>query len=117
MTFALTTDVLGASTVSGESAVLGVLVKVEWVVGDFDAGVGAVLSQIKTASGIDETILTLAAANSDACYYPLVAAGTATWNSTAGSDYPILNGTPKVVVSAGGATNTGKLILYWIDID
>ena len=114
MLFSIATDGAGADTITGEASVLGFVRKVEWVDGTLADGVDAILSQTSTASGIDETILTLTNADNDLCYYPKVTAVTAAW-CTGTADYPILNGTPKLVVSSGGATRLGALILYWTD--
>ena len=114
MLFSIATDGAGADTITGEYSVFGFVVKVEWVDGTLANGVDAVLSQVSTASDIDETILTLTNADNDLCYYPKVTAATASW-CTGTSDYPILNGTPKLVVAGGGATRVGSLILYWTD--
>ena len=67
-----------------------------------------------TDSAVDTTILTLTNANDDAWYHALESKSTAVWDVGANVTYPVLNGTPSLVVSSGGDTKTGQMILYWL---
>jgi len=105
--------------VNDSRAVFGFLYAVLWLKDDLADGVGAVLST--QAPGNVKTLLTLTAANTDnAFYYPrdLVhdAAGTAL-TGTSGGDraLPVIDGTLRLVVAQGGATNAGGCIVYWCD--
>ncbi len=114
-----TTTSGGALTVTAGTQSIGILKAVEWIDGAFDNGVGAVLSQVRDDNAADITMLTLTAANDDKAYYPRYAAHD---NAGAAITYdgtrPIyvegfLNGTLKLVVSAGGATKAGGCIVYY----
>ena len=110
------TDGSGNLTVDGERSFFGRLVKVEWIVGSFAAGVDSVISFQNTPSGVAQTVLTLTDANSNATYYPRTAVhgntGTAL-TATAGGDTipPIVSGTPRLAVTSGGNAKSGGVIL------
>jgi hypothetical protein len=90
------------------------LYAVEWVDTDFDAGVDAVLSVTNTPSGIDKTLLTLTNADAEAWHYPWALA-VKNDGSTAATDFfvpQVVDGTLKLVVSAGGNVKTGKCLVY-----
>jgi hypothetical protein len=111
-----------AATVTGQRSSTGspyLLYAVEWVDTDFDAGVDAVLSVTSTPSGADLTLLTLTNADNEVMYYPRhdahTNAGAAIVDGaslTGERVMPIVDGTLKLVVSAGGATKTGKCLVY-----
>ena len=110
----------GAATIAGEAPVLGLLYAVEWVDGDLVDGVDAVLSVTLTESAVNQTLLTLTDANSDAWYYPRAlvhdAAGAAL-TGTAGGDrcLPVINGVLSLTIASGGATKTGGAIVYYYE--
>lgn len=114
-----TTDALGDATTNDTLSRYGELYAVEWIDGTFDDGVGAVLSVQNTESGVAYTLLTLTAANDDAWYYVRRLqhdeTGTAL-TGTAGGDRtrPIIDGTLRLVVSAGGDTKTGGAVVYYL---
>jgi hypothetical protein len=110
-----TTDGSGDLTVNGEVSIYGLLYAVEWVDGAFSDGVDAVLSVTRTASGVDQTLNTLANANDDGWYHP-----SRQGHDLAGAlvtgvyELPVINGRLKLVVSSGGATVAGGCIVhYW----
>jgi len=112
-----TTNGSGALTVNGEKAVEGYLYAVEWIDGTFSNGVGAVISFQNRGSGVAITVLTLTAANDDDWYFPRELVHDASGNAligTAGGDrcMPLVTGTPRMVVSSGGASKDGGCILY-----
>ena len=109
---------LGALTVNGERSISGRIYKVVWLDGTFDDGVGAVISVVN--DDLDETILTLTAANSDANYYPRVlvhdATGTALTGTSGGDrEMPFVVGRPRLVVSDGGNAGVGGCIIYYFE--
>jgi adenosylcobinamide amidohydrolase len=113
-----TTDGSGNLTVDGERTVMGRLVKIEWAVGTFSAGVDAVISMQGTPSGVAQTLLTLTDANTNADYYPRTPVhnnvGTALTAAAGGDTVPyIVSGRPRLVVSSGGATKLGGVIMHF----
>lgn len=115
-----TTSAGGALTVTAGKAVKGFLYAVEWIDGTFADGVDAVLSVINTNSGVDQTLLTLTDANNDDWFYPRVLvhdeAGAALTGTSGGDrEKAVLNGTLKLVVSAGGDTLTGGCVVYYFE--
>jgi len=94
------------------------VVKVTWIDGDLTDGVDAVLSVTATSSGVDETLLTLTNANSDAIYWP-----RETLDDNTGVDVTfdgtrtvtvepnVIYGKLKLAVTSGGATHTGGCIV------
>lgn len=114
-----TTNGDGDATTNDTLSRYGELYAVEWIDGSFDDGVGAVLSVQNTESGVAYTLLTLTAANDDAWYYVRHLqhgeTGTAL-TGTAGGDRtrPIIDGTLRLVVSAGGDTKTGGAVVYYL---
>lgn len=109
-----TTDASGNLTVTSESPLIGFLYAVEWIDGDLADGVDAVLSLIRTPSGVDTTLLTLTDANDDAWYYPRETACDNTGTSSGASVDPIVIGTLRLVISSGGNAKTGGAIAYVI---
>ena len=111
----ITTIADGSATVTDTKHISGRLVKVQWVDGDLVDGVDAVLSAIRTASGVDEVLITLTNANADAIYRPRALVHTeagAALTGTQGGDReaPLFAGVLQVVVAAGGATKSGAII-------
>jgi len=113
-----TTDENGDVTLTGDGAIKGRLVAVEWVDGDLADGVDGTLTMTSTPSGVDQTLLTLTDANNDAWYYPrtlLHGADGAALTGTSGGDREmyVLSGIPKLVIGSGGNAKTGGMILYY----
>lgn len=114
-----TTDGSGALVVDAPGAIYGKLEAIEWIDGTFDDGVGGVITVTKTPSGVDHTLLTLAAANNDAIYYPRTLVHKtedgAALTGTAGGDRtaPLVAGYPRLTVSSGGNAKTGGCVLYY----
>lgn len=109
--FDITTD--GAGAYSGSQAVGSAgwytLHALEWVDGDLDNGVDPVLS-VTTASGVTTVLWDVDNTDDDAWYYP-----RAEITLTDTTDHPILYvvaGTLSLVVANGGATKSGKLLVY-----
>lgn len=114
-----TTDGSGDATVNAPARIIGKLIAVEWVVGDFAAGVDAVISEQGRVSGVARTLLTLTDANANAIYYPRYVvhseAGVALTGTSGGDrEMAYLMGTPRLVVAQGGDTKTGKCILWYL---
>lgn len=114
-----TTDASGDATVNAPDRIIGQLLAVEWVVGDFAAGVDAVISEQDRVSGVARTLLTLTDANANAIYYPRYVVhgetGTALTGTSGGDrEMAYLMGKPRLVVAQGGNTKTGKCILWYL---
>jgi hypothetical protein len=113
------TSAADANTVTGQRSSSGspyLLYAVEWVDTDFDAGVDAVLSVTSSPSGADKTLLTLTNADAEAWYHPKVLATDNTGTNLVGEYvFQVVDGTLKLVVSAGGATKTGKCLVRLLE--
>lgn len=115
----VTTDGSGDATVYSAATYNGELCAVQWIDGDLVDGVDAVLSVTNTDAGVDYTLLTLTNANSDAFYLPRAATvdatGTASLYAAGGTavngKMPVV-GKLKLVVSSGGDTKTGGLVVF-----
>lgn len=107
-----TTNGSGALTVTGEKSINAALYAVQWIDGTFSDGVGAVISYT-TVDGDSFTLLTLTAANDDAIYYPRHATHNNAGTAQTTLEIPLVAGTPKLVVSSGGATKEGGCILWF----
>jgi hypothetical protein len=110
-----TTGTGGTAAVAAKSSILGWLVAVQWIDGDLADGVDAVLSSVYTPSGVDQTLLTLTDANSDAWYYPRTLEHGATGSALATYTLPVIEGTLSLAISSGGDTKTGGCIVYYTD--
>lgn len=118
MVFAITTDGSGDATVNGERAIIGKLYAVEYQPGTI--ATGATLTVTCENGVYSKPLLTKANAGvSNTLFYPrdlvhAVADGAAL-TGTAGGDRekPVLSGKPRVVIASGGATASGKAILYF----
>jgi len=111
--FDITTDADGDSTDDHTHTVFGYLVKLVYAKTDFADGVDLVLSMQSPPGAIAETIITLTNINASAVHYPVVdPSDTAGAAETAQPVRHLLVGTPRIVTDEGGATKTGKVILY-----
>lgn len=115
----ITTDGDGAAIVDASGKVNGQLYAVEWVLGDIATGVDAVLSERERVSGVDRTLLTLTNADANAIYYPRYVVHSeagAALTGTSGGDrvMALLTGKPRIVVANGGATKSGKCLLWYV---
>ena len=109
----VTTAADGSGTATAASPVTGYLKMVDWIDGDFDNGVDAVLSVTGTASGTDHTLLTLTNADNDAVYYPRrVVDTTAGAAATGVYDFFLVAGSLKLTIASGGNAKTGGLVAY-----
>lgn len=108
-----TTDSSGDLTVTYGHHVLGKLLAIQWIDGSFVDGVDAVFSFEQDGPGADRTVDTLTDANNDAWLHPVVGVddNAATPVANQYTQY-IIDGYPKMVVSSGGDTKTGGMILY-----
>jgi hypothetical protein len=110
-----TTNGAGAATALSEESVFGTLYSVEYRP---EATTNATFV-LTCEADISKALLTKATAGGSAAwFYPrdLVQDNTgADLTGAAGGDrtQPVLNGYPKVVISSGGATKAGSLILYY----
>jgi hypothetical protein len=120
-----TTAAGGGATVTSDSAILGRLYAVEWVDGDLANNNTAVLSVVRTDSGVNQAVHTLVASegDGDGWWYPRVAVHDLSavgrfYNDESDEpvvDYPIVNGYLQLVIAAGGASKTGGCIVYVMD--
>lgn len=109
------TDGSGDLTLVSERAIFGLLWEVAWVDGDLADGVDAVLSVINYPDVPSRTLLTLTDANDDAWHRPREVE-----QDDAGSDATnrvpvVIAGTLQLVISSGGDTKTGGMVIYYID--
>lgn len=117
----VTTDSMGDGSDTADRSVLGLLYAVQWIDGDLADNNTAVLSVTNTDSGVDQTLLTLAAGEGDAdiWYYPRVQVhdnGAEVLSYDGTEPVPckaVINGTLKLVVASGGDTKTGGCIVYF----
>lgn len=109
-----TTDGSGDATVYGTKGIYGILMEVEWIDGDLADGVDAVLSMARRGDVPDRTVLTLTNANDDAYYRPRELETDNTGADATNRVPIVIWGTPKLVVSSGGDTKTGGVILHYI---
>ena len=117
-----TTNASGALTVNASTPVFGLLYAVEWIDGTLDDGGTSTISCQNTASGVANTLLTLAnpLSDADAWFYPRVLVHDATGGAltgTAGGDrtMPIMNGVPRLVIASGGNAKSGGCILHYLE--
>lgn len=108
-----TTSTAGAATAYGEYTIVGFGLAVEWIDGDFADGVDAVVSVTQTPSGVDKTLLTLTDANADAFYNLRELEYGNTGASLGTYTLPLITGLVKLVVSSGGDTKTGGIVVYY----
>jgi hypothetical protein len=109
-----TTDASGDLTATSDLPVKGILLSVEWIDGDLADGVDAVLTLVRDDDAADITLLTLTDANNDAVYalrYPVYDNTGAVINFLSVEHF--LNGYLKLVVSDGGDTKSGGMIVYY----
>lgn len=114
-----TTNGSGDATVNAAKQITGQLYAIEWVLGTFAAGVDATLTEQSRPSGVARTLLTLTDANANAIYYPryiVHSEAGAALTGTSGGDraMALLMGIPRLVIAQGGATKTGKIILWYL---
>lgn len=113
ITMDVTTDGSGDATVQVPLNITPkILYAVEWSVGTLAAGVDAVLSTENTVSGVDTTLLTLTDANANAWYFPRESEHDNAGVAVSSRTYPVVSGDLKLVVSSGGATATGTVVVY-----
>lgn len=109
-----TTNSSGALTVTANEVITGMIYAVKWIDGTFANSVGAVLSVTGTPESVDNTLLTLTAANDDAWYILREQAKSNTGAAVSGVfEMPIIAGKPKLVVSSGGDSKTGGAVIYY----
>jgi hypothetical protein len=111
-----TTSTAGAASVTGKF-VTGKLFAILYAPGDTDTG--ATVTVTCEGEGSKALLTKATAGTANVWFYPRdlqhgVADGAAL-TGTAGGDraLPILDGAPKVVIASGGATKTGKVIVYF----
>jgi hypothetical protein len=119
ITISATCDGAGAATANGTTNIMGKLYAILYKPGTIATGATIVV----TTQGIfAQPLLTKASAGtSDTLYYPrdlvhAVADGSAL-TGTSGGDrcLPLVNGTPRLAVTSGGAGGIGSVILYYED--
>jgi len=105
----------GSLTVNGERSISGLLVAVKYLDTSFAVGADIVIS-CQGADGVNTNLLTITNGDASAIYYPRVAAHTiAGVAETPVDQYQLLEGTPRMVVAAGGNGGVGGVILYWLE--
>jgi hypothetical protein len=108
--FILTTSAGGGVTVNAERPILGRVIAVEVEIGTLAANVDFVITCEDVASQAILTLTNHAAANA---LYQLAVAQTKADGTASGTfGPPFVSGKPRIVVTDGGATKTGKVILY-----
>ena len=109
-----TTNTAGALMVSASESLHGLLYAVQLVDGALADGVDITLTCEQESLSIP--LLTKADFNTDQIVYPRVAEALNT-NGSALTTYsmPLINGVPKMVLAAGGATAAGGCILYIVE--
>ena len=117
-----TTSTAGAATVNDTKAILGKLYAVEFVDGTLDDGGTSTLTAQNTASGVANTLLTLAnpLSNADATYYPRAivhdqTGGALTGTSGGDRGLPLINGVLRLTIASGGSEKTGGCIVYYYE--
>jgi len=117
-----TTSTAGAATINDTKAILGKLYAVEFVDGTLDDGGTSTLTAQNTASGVANTLLTLAnpLSNADAWFYPRdvvhdLAGGALTGTSGGDRCLPVINGVLRLVIASGGSEKTGGCIVSFYE--
>lgn len=108
-----TTNGSGAATTTATESVSGRLVAAEFNISAMDAGSDYTISVTSTPGGVDRTLFTLTNSNTNAWYDVRGLGSDAAAASSSEYVHPAAIGAPKVVVAQGGATKTGKVILYF----
>jgi hypothetical protein len=123
VTFNITTDGSEAYTSTTDLGVSGqpasgayLLHAVQWIDGTLTDGVDAVLSVTDAPGGADTTLLTLTNANDDAWYYPQVFVDTNAGVDTTFYTHQVVAGKLKLAVTSGGASKTGKCVVYLLEV-
>ena len=107
----ITTDGSGDATFTSPITVIGLLYAVQLVDGDFADGVDITLTSEQGDLSIP--LLTKADWNTDQMVLPRVLEALNTDGSAlTTSGLQVVCGKPKVVIAQGGATKTGRVILY-----
>jgi hypothetical protein len=110
----VTTNSSGDGSTTGGST-LGVLYAVQLVDGTFDDGVDITLTAEQ--GDLSVPLLVKADFNTDSIYYPRVLeAGNTDGAALTTYALPIVVGSPKALVAAGGNVKSGTFILYVIDL-
>ena len=124
VTFQITTTGSGAYTSTTDGGVTGqpssgayLLHAVEWVDGSLDNSHAATLSITNTPSGVDKTLLTIAAGegDDDIWYYPQTLVHDPGAEDTTFYTMQVVIGTLKLAVTSGGASKTGKCLVYLLE--
>lgn len=107
------TDGSGAGQSTSTKPLFGYLEAVQWVDGTLADGVDATLTVVSTASGIDQTLLTLTNANDDMMYYPRAIIHDST-GGTVATEYTkfLIDGYLRLSVVQGGSAKAGNAIVY-----
>lgn len=115
----VTTAADGTGSATSTRAVLGKLLSVEWIDGDFADGVDGTFTFVGADSGVSTTFLTLTNANDDG-WYPVrgimkdQAGATVTYDATNEVYAPVvLNGKITLTIAQGGNAKTGGAVIYW----
>jgi len=115
----VTTDESGDGNDTADRAVLGRLVAVELIDGDYADGVDATITVVNTNSGVNKTLLTATNFNTDQTLYPRhvahdEAGAAQTYNGTQEVHVkPIIDGLLKLTIASGGNAKTGGVIVYY----
>jgi len=116
--FQIETDADGDYDVTLDSFIPGELYAVKLAVGDIDGGCTLTLSCNRAPDAVSVDLLTLTHPAADAIYYPReqVCGATGTALTLDGTEIaygaPLVIGPLRCVVSAGGDTTSGTLLVY-----
>ena len=111
--FNITVDGSGDFEESKNTDIFGFLYAIVWVDGDLVDGVDFTLSVVGINGEPDRTVMAVLAANDDKTYYPRTLEHLDTdGTDLASHSYPIIDGKLKMVVADGGASKSGKAIIY-----
>lgn len=112
----VTTDASGDGTATAPSEVVGFLYKIHFIDDGLSDSHTAVLSLTETAGGVDETIWSTTAGDtdSDVWVHPLKQAVDPSNDAISGQyGYILLAGKPKLTIASGGNAKTGGCVLYY----
>jgi len=114
----VTTNGSGAGTATATDSVQGWLVAFDYIPGTIDTGAPITITD-ETNDGASITQYVKASAGtSNVRKYPRVAEQLSSDGSDLGTyTFPLFVGNPKLAVASGGATATGSVKLYFLELD
>lgn len=110
----VTTDADGNGSATSTNSRTGFLYGIQYVKTDYADGVDFTLASASSLAAA--TLLTITNCNASVSYYPRVDSSGVTGTAlTANNTMIPFSGHLKVTVAQGGATKTGKFIVWWFD--